>query len=685
MVSLRDIQNSPGEFSRRCQKVTEKALQSGYLNELFPNAVRQGRELLSGDIYGADGKSFRVNINNCKWADFANSGQKGRDIVSLVAMRENITRGEALDHLEKVFSLTQLPPKPRKKLPEAPTMGPPTKIWVYTDQYGNELYRAQRWEREGFAKACRLSKTKGETEKVPLYLPEILKAIKQEELVFIVEGEPKADLLRSWGLTATAFAGGVKNYQTEMGKWFAGAGVVILPDADGPGRELAQRLATDISALDNKGVKVIDLPGAKFEGYDIVDWQKDGGDLAQLAGLVKTAPFFNPPLKAGRTFQFDLKSFLGFDYMGGEFKEYDWLIKDSFRRGQLGLLCGPPGCGKGIFSIQLTLALAAGQGLFNNHWAIDVPAKVMFISAEDDREVLHHRIYYASQHLSEEERKRAGQNFWAIPVHGRVSLCENSRSEGIKPTINLDDLRNMVDASRPDLIILDTLARFFEVDENDNPAVTAACGMLEDIINEYNCNIILVHHASKASGDLATDKNKLRAALNQTAIRGASALSGCIRWALLMAPLSDTLAEKIFGARASGKPPGSYVAARVAKKNAGRSEKICYLERGEHGILIPVLPVDEENQKQTFVDEARLLAKEVERREKEGEEPLTETNGTRDHFDWSYRRAKKNVNEAISEGLIIKTKTPKGRGYILAPAKKDKDLFQNVKSDKESD
>jgi len=675
MASLQGIKNSSSEFGRRCQKVTEKALQTGYLYELFPNAVKQGRELLSGDIYGSSGKSFRVNVNNCKWADFAATGQKGRDLVSLLALREDVSRAEALEKLEEHFNLAPLPKKARKTLPEAPTMGAPTKTWIYSDQYGNELYRAQRWEQEGYSKACRLSKANDVTEKVPLYLPEILRAIKQEQLIFVVEGEPKADVLRAWGLAATAFANGANGYQSEMSKWFTDAGVIILPDADDPGREFAQKIATDIAALPNKGIKVIDLPGAKFEGYDIVDWQKDGGDLKQLAALVKNSPFFNPPMETGRAFQFDIKSFAGFDYMGGDFKEYDWLIKDSFRRGQLGLLCGPPGCGKGIFSIQLTLALAAGQDLFDGHWPIDVPAKVMFISAEDDREVLHHRIYYASQHLGEEERKKAGNNFWAIPVHGRVSLCENTRNDGIKPTINLDDLRNLVDSVRPDLIILDTLARFFEVDENDNPAVTAACGLLEDIIQEYGCNIILVHHASKASGDLATDKNKLRAALNQTAIRGASALSGCIRWALLMAPLSDTLAEKIIGSGAYGKPSGSYVAARVAKKNAGRSEKICYLERGDHGILVPVRPLDEEDQKHTLLDEARLLAEEVERREQASEEPLTEIKGPRDVFGWNSVRAKRAVSAAIEDGLIVKVKSQKNRGYVLVSANKNESPF----------
>ena len=291
MVSLANLYK-PENFSRRCQTATQKAIAGGYLHKLYPHAKKQGRELRAGDIYGGPGDSFGINTVTGKWADFATGEDRGGDLVSLIAARENISQPQALELLEKEMGIGPLPPKPRKELPPAPTAGAPSKTWVYTDQHGHELYRAQRWEKPGHSKSCRMSGLSPDVEKVPLYLPEVLAAIKNRKLVFITEGEPKADLLRSWGITATTFANGVKGYQQTMARWFAGAGAVILVDADEPGREFGRRVASDLARLKNEGIKVIELPEPKFEGYDLVDWRNDGGTFEKLAALVKDAPLF---------------------------------------------------------------------------------------------------------------------------------------------------------------------------------------------------------------------------------------------------------------------------------------------------------------------------------------------------------------------------------------------------------
>ena len=62
---------------------------------------------------------------------------------------------------------------------------------------------------------------------------------------------------------------------------------------------------------------------------------------------------------------------------------------------------------------------------------------------------------------------------------------------------------------RPRLLILDTLARFSGVEENDNPSMTAFCGILEDLIADFGCNIILLHHSNKTAGDCVEDSQGL--------------------------------------------------------------------------------------------------------------------------------------------------------------------------------
>lgn len=282
-------------FSERCKSITAKALEAGYLHRLFPDGKRVGRDLRAGDIYGGKGNSFGVNVYTGEWHDFAIKEHRGRDLVSLVAIREGWSQLEALEYMEAEFSAVALPQKPSKALPSAPTAGTPTRAWTYTDENGQELYQARRWEKEGYSKSCRLHIKEGVKQRVPLYLPEVLAAVKNKKPVFIVEGEPKADVLRGWGLTATTFAGGVNGYKPGMAKWFAGTGLVILPDADEPGRNFGQSLAADFAKIKTDGVKVIELPGARFEGYDIVNWVEDGGTFEKFAALVKKAPFAVKP------------------------------------------------------------------------------------------------------------------------------------------------------------------------------------------------------------------------------------------------------------------------------------------------------------------------------------------------------------------------------------------------------
>lgn len=660
------------DFAKRCQVANNIALNSGYAARLLPNAKRRGAELSAGDIFGGPGHSFSLNLSTGKWADFAHDDHRGGDIISLVATREKCSQGEALEILEREFGLGQLPPKPGKDLPQKPAQGPPTRSWDYTDEHGRVLYTAQRWEEVGYRKNCRMIVHDERAERVPLYLSEVLAAIERGKIVFITEGEPKADLLRSWGLCATSFAGGVNGFKDSQAKWFRGARLVIINDADLPGRQFAQALAESVHRQDIQGLKIVELPGARFEGYDLVDWQADGGTCEALSGIIQAAPLYTPVRERVRPLQGRLEDGSGLRDLDYGPQPYNWLIEDSLRRGQLGIICGPPGCCKGAFSIQLATALAAGFPVFD-FWKVAKPAKVLFVSAEDDDEVLHNRFHSVLMRLPWDVRREAAGRLCRMPVRGNVNICEVDKNRHIAPTENLEDLRAWVESFQPDLLILDTLARFFGVDENDNPTVTAACGLLEQIIADYGCNVVLIHHASKAGGDLAGDEKKLHAALTQIAIRGASALSGCVRWALMLAPLSAALAQKKFGEEAKGKPEGSYIAARVGKKNAGKSEQTCYLEKGDYGLLSRILPESERNgeEEAAAMEDAHQLAAEVDRRDQTGLPALSYSRSGREAFGWGEPRTKRAVDLAIENGLVIKSKKEGARGFILAPPLKE--------------
>jgi len=218
-----------------------------------------------------------------------------------------------------------------------------------------------------------------------------------------------------------------------------------------------------------------------------------------------------------------------------------------------------------------------------------------------------------------------------------------------------------------EVVFIDTFSRFAPCPENDNQVITMVCGLLEELVAKHGCNIVLLHHTNKIGGALANSKEEMRSALSQSSIRGASALPACIRWGLLMVPLGDEFAQKIIGEDAAGKPPGTYVAARVAKKNEGTAEQIFFLEHVEMGLFRQVEPVGQDSE----LSDAEKLANEVRRRaESAPMEPyLPETNGGKEAFGWGWHRSKRAAQKAIELGLLMAEKRPGIRGNILVSPK----------------
>ena len=361
--------------------------------------------------------------------------------------------------------------------------------------------------------------------------------------------------------------------------------------------------------------------------------------------------------------QVDLSQFSGIRYLREYPPAFEWLLDKSFRLNSLGLIAGAPGSGKGSLAIQLCVAVASGTSLVDA-WHTAAPEPVVYLSAEDDALTIHRRVYHALEQLPEDLREQAAANFYGIPVHGGVNLC---RVVGgvVEATANYEDLRDILDAIRPRLLVLDTLARFSGVDENDNPAMTAFCGLLEGLIDAYGCNIILLHHSNKTSGDLIEDPKELAKALTQTAMRGASALAGCIRWGMLVAPLGAARAHSRIGEPATGKYDGAFLAVRVGKKNSGGPEPRYYLGRDEHGLLYRVDP-DARQEEGDVVWDAHQLAEEVERRQRTGEKPLSATKGGQEAFGWGISRSNKARERAVQMGLLVEIKTPGKKGRSLS-------------------
>ena len=397
----------------------------------------------------------------------------------------------------------------------------------------------------------------------------------------------------------------------------------------------------------------------------------DGGDKAVLATIEsglkkgKEEPKEIPEKPAPSVVR-PLREFLDKDVTARPFAEYppafDWLLQNSLRRGFLGVIAGPPGAGKGMISVQLCVAVASGLPWLDA-WHTTRRGRAMYLSAEDDWKVMHKRFHWAVEPLPEEMRKDVLDNIIPAPVPGDVSLFYKDKNGQGMCTQNFHDLKALIVKYRPDVVVLDTMARFFGVEENDNPLISYCCAQLEALCRKYDCNIILTHHTNKAAGDGVNKSEELDNALSQAAIRGASALAGCVRWALAVAPLGGTLArERIVGA---GDEPGkSFVALNVCKKNAGAPERTFYFGRDKYGLLYRV---EENKERKTARDverderieqDARTLLVAIERRAEKGLPPVSRNRGVREILGGGDARSRDAIAYAIRRGWLEEKPNP---------------------------
>lgn len=115
---------------------------------------------------------------------------------------------------------------------------------------------------------------------IPIYCyAEIQEAIANNELIFLVEGEPCADALWELGLAATTNIGG-SGKKWEWSEDLRGAKIVICPDRDKPGITFADKLAEEFP----EALWLYAYPGSKAwdnlpqsQGLDVKDWIESYG------------------------------------------------------------------------------------------------------------------------------------------------------------------------------------------------------------------------------------------------------------------------------------------------------------------------------------------------------------------------------------------------------------------------
>jgi len=307
---------------------------------------RAGKELI-GLCPFHDDHHPSLSINPQTGAFYCHACRIGGGPADFLSRLEGIDRATALKKLLREYGGVQ------QTKPQVVAR------FFYRNEQGQVLYVKERIEPgpDGRKKTFRFKHFEGSVAKPgrgcepTLYnLPEVVKA----SHIFFVEGEAKVELLRKWGLVATCLdAGAASPWRPEYNRFFQGKSVVILPDCDGPGKEYALRVASNLYGV-AKEVKITHLPGLE-EKQDIIDWSAGGGTKEKLMELVQNTPPWQPE---GGENQEKRPVLVSLSQIEPE--AIRWLWEGYIPLGKITLLDGDPGLGKSLLALDLAARTSTG-------------------------------------------------------------------------------------------------------------------------------------------------------------------------------------------------------------------------------------------------------------------------------------------------------------------------------------
>ncbi len=170
-----------------------------------------------------------------------------------------------------------------------------------------------------------------------------------------------------------------------------------------------------------------------------------------------------------------------------------WHVPDMVPGRTVTLFSGDGGTGKSLAALQMAVATVAGTDWFG--------AKVrqggcLFITAEDDNDEVHRRLVDIgrAEDIAPERLQRLAIS--SLAGYDALLAVPDGRSGPLKPTGVLIALRTYVEAHRPALIVLDTLADLFGGEENNRGQVRQFIGMLRGLALEFDAAVLLLSHPS---------------------------------------------------------------------------------------------------------------------------------------------------------------------------------------------
>jgi RecA-family ATPase len=204
-------------------------------------------------------------------------------------------------------------------------------------------------------------------------------------------------------------------------------------------------------------------------------------------------------------------------------------IWPGFLAGTVGALVAPGATGKSFWALEAAMTVACSVpggdviALMPQH-----TGAVLYLAGEDPAPALVRRVHAIGKYLSDDARVAIAERLTLEPIMGLgFDVMKHTQFE------------RLVEQCRGHrLIVLDTLSRIHQLDENSNSDMSRLTTTLERLAAQTGASVLYLHHVSKLSArDGLADQ--------QQAARGASALIDNARWCGYVAKMTEDEAERL--------------------------------------------------------------------------------------------------------------------------------------------
>lgn len=213
--------------------------------------------------------------------------------------------------------------------------------------------------------------------------------------------------------------------------------------------------------------------------------------------------------------------------------ETPWIVRHTLQRGKVTLISAEGGAGKSLYSLNLAIAVATGDGSKLGEDVLE-DGRVLIVNDEDDINQQLKRLYAACLH----------HGFDPEFLEQRIEAIDSEKLDSDMQLASRDTpranaapmfaaLKELIVRGKFSVVVLDPLRALHDFEENSNSDMKHVVRTIGRLARETNTAILLVHHINKTgaqSGNVAG---------NAHAAGGASSIVTSVRLAKTMVAMTN--------------------------------------------------------------------------------------------------------------------------------------------------